>query len=395
MPLQKLWTKDFIFIMTANMFIALVFYVQLTTLALYSTKTYNVSASLAGFTATLFVLGAVFGRIFAGRYIELIGRSKFIYIGSILFFLISFAYFIGAGIGVLLAVRIIHGILFGILSTTICTLVSSYIPKERKGEGIGFFSLSITLGTAVGPFIGIFIMQHYNYNVLLGACSVFALCSLILFLFVKITNIELSDEQRMSMKKGLRFGDFFEAKALPLSVIFTVFCICYSSVVAFVGLYSEQMGEVGLASIFFIVYAVFILLSRPVSGKLLDKKGDNIVMYPAIIFFSAALFSLGIAGSKVMFFLSAVLLALGFGNLMSLGQTIAIKSVPQHRVGIATSTFFVCADAGMGTGAAIMGLIVPWKGYSGMYIMAGGIVLLSIILYYFLHGKHSKKLRES
>ncbi|MCL1865262.1 MAG: MFS transporter [Spirochaetes bacterium] len=363
----------------------------MTILALYSIKTYNASASMAGFTASLFIIGALFSRIFTGRYIELIGRREVAYVGCILFFLISFGYFIHGGIGVLLAVRVFHGISFGIFSTAIWTIVLSYIPKERQGEGIGYFSLSVTLGTALGPFIGIFITQHYNYNVLFGICSVFALCSLILMFFIKITDIELSDEQLMNMKKGLRFKDFFEVRALSISALFIIFGICYSSVVAFISSYSEYMGTVGIASIFFLVYSVFILLSRPVSGKLLDKKGDNIVMYPTIIFFSAALLLLGVASSKIIFLLSAVFLALGFGNLMSCGQTIAIKSAPPHRVGMAISTFFVCTDSGIGIGPVIMGLIVPWKGYSGMYATGGGIILLSVILYYFLHGKHFKK----
>jgi MFS family permease len=388
---QKLWMKDFIFTMIANIFLSLVFYLQLTTLALYSSKTYNASASMAGFTASLFIIGALFSRIFAGRYIELIGRRRLVYIGCILFFLITFAYFIRGDIGILLAIRFIHGISFGIFSTALCTLALRYIPTERQGEGIGYFSLSTTLGTALGPFIGIFIMQHYNYNVLLGICSVFALCSLISIFFIKITNIELSDEQLMNMKKGLRFRDFFEVRSLSISAMFIIFGICYSSVSAFVSSYSEHMGMVDIASIFFLIYSVFILLSRPVSGKLLDKKGDNIVMYPAIIFFSTALLLLGIVDNKIIFFLSAVFLALGFGNLMSCGQAIAVKSAPPHRVAMAISTFFICTDSGVGIGPVIMGLIVPWKGYSGMYVTGAGIILLSIILYYFLHGKHSKR----
>jgi MFS family permease len=375
--------------MIVNMFLAMVFYIQMTTLALYSTKTYNARPSLAGFTATLFVLGAVFGRIFTGRYIDFFGRRKFVYIGGILFFLMSFAYFINGGIGVLLAVRVIHGVLFGVFTTAICILVLSYIQKEKLGEGIGYFSLSTTLMIAVGPLIGIFITQHYNYNVLFGVCAVFALFALIAIFFINITDIELSEEQLTDIKKGLRLSDFFEIKALPISAIFIILGICYSSVAAFVSLYSAQKGAIGVASIFFLIFSGFILLSRPAAGRLLDKKGDNIVMYPAIILFSIALFMLGIAGNKFIFLLSAVFLALGFGNLMSCGQAIAIKSVPRHRIGMATSTFFVCMDAGMGSGAAIMGLIVPWKGYSGMYITGAGIVLLTTILYYFLHGRHS------
>ncbi|WP_229249981.1 MFS transporter [Desulfosporosinus shakirovi] len=77
-------------------------------------------------------------------------------------------------------------------------------------------------------------------------------------------------------------------------------------------------------------------------------------------------------------------MALGYGNILNMGQTIAIKSVDPHRIGTATSTYFVFSDTGMGLGPLIMGFIVTWKGFSSMFQVEAGIVTLSILLYYVL-----------
>jgi predicted MFS family arabinose efflux permease len=56
-------------------------------------------------------------------------------------------------------------------------------------------------------------------------------------------------------------------------------------------------------------------------------------------------------------------------------------------MGLATSTFFIFLDAGLGFGPYILGLIIPLTGYSTLYVILGVVVLATIVLYYFLHGK--------
>jgi len=152
-------------------------------------------------------------------------------------------------------------------------------------------------------------------------------------------------------------------------------------------LYAIEIDLANAASFFFMVYALFLFLSRPFTGKLLDLKGDNIVIYPALIFFTLSLFLLYIVSSGFVLLLSGAFLALGFGTMMSSAQAIAIKESPRHRVGLATSTFFICLDTGVGVGPFLTGMIVPYVGLRGMYLILAIIVLFSIVMYYFLHGR--------
>lgn len=392
MKTTKLWTKDFILLMFANMFFVLVYFGEMTVFAAYSLKTYNAGASLSGFTASIFIFGAVFSRIFVGRYLELWGRRQLSYLGGLIFILTSLSYFIKGSIFLLLFFRLIHGFAFGLLATVLATLAVHFIPEERRGEGLGYFALSTTISTALGPSMGIYLTQRYDYNLFFGICALFAVCSFILMLFIRIENMALTAAQRQNIKKGFGFSDFFEIKAVPFSSLMIIWGICYAGITAFINSYSVEIKAQEAATVFFLIYAVFMLVSRPLAGKLLDQKGDNVVMYPAIIFYCGAMLLLGFTANAPAFLFSSVLLAFGIGNIISCGQAIAVRSVPAHRVSKAISTYFICLDGGIGIGPVLLGLIVPRMGYAGMYILAGALVAVSILLYYLLHGRHVKRM---
>ena len=92
-----------------------------------------------------------------------------------------------------------------------------------------------------------------------------------------------------------------------------------------------------------------------------------------------------------MFLLGAALIGLGFGNFQSVAQTIAIKLTPPHRMGMATSTFFIMLDLGIGFGPFLLGFMVPEYGYRGLYLSMVPLILASVFIYYFLHGKKERR----
>jgi MFS family permease len=392
---QKLWTANFIFATFSGLFSSLVFYITMTTLAVFAIDNYQVSTSIAGLTAGIFVIGSAIGRLFSGRYIELAGRRRIILCSAVLFLLVGTLYMIPLSLILFLAVRFFHGMSFGILHNALSTVVISFIPDKRRGEGIGYFSLNFVFATALGPFIGIFLTHNFSYTILFAVCSIFALLALILVCFMDIKTPQFTPEQIASLKAKQGIGDMFEKKAMPLAIIIIIMSMCYQGVTTFIDTYTTQLHLANFASVFFIVYAAVILIVRPIAGKLLDKKGDNFVMMPIIIFFAASLLMISFANSKLMFVLAAILMAFGYGNILNMGQAIAVNAVPQHRIGTATSTYFIFNDLGQGLGPLLLGLIATGKSFSAMYFTESVIVLLSIFLYYALHGRKQTTQRKS
>ena len=281
---SKLWTKDFIIMSVSTFFGGLTFYLLITTLTVYAVEEFNASQSMAGLASSIFVVGALVSRLFAGKYIEIIGRKKMLYGGLFLFLIVMLLYFIVENMNVLLLIRFVHGAAFGVFTTAIAAVVMDIIPNERRGEGISYFSLSITLAMAVGPFLGLYLSQQVSFTMIFVVCTLFSLISTIILLFVHIPEGDITKEQLEAMK-GFKLKDFFEIKAVPISIIIAIMGFAYSGILSFINSYAKEIDLIDTASFFFIVYAVFILISRPFTGRLLDKKGDNIVIYPALVLF--------------------------------------------------------------------------------------------------------------
>ena len=393
MSKTKLWTKDFIIISATTFFVALTFYLLMTTITIYAIEQFHASQSQAGLASGIFVIGALLSRLLAGKYMEVFGRKKVLFGSLLMFLMATLLYFPINNLGLLLVVRFIHGAAFGVATTAMPTAIMDIIPVERRGEGISYFSLSPTMATAIGPFLGLFIMQHADFNMMFIVCTGFSVMSILITLFVKIPKARITKEQLQDMK-GFKFQDLFEKSAVPISIIMLLMGMAYSGILAFLNSYAIEINLTSAASFFFIVYAVFILISRPFTGRLLDCKGDNIVMYSALLLFTLSLVLLSRAEYSFVLLLAGALVGLGFGTIMSCAQAIAVKEAPQHRIGLATATFFCCVDLGMGTGPFLVGSIIPIVGFRGMYLTLAVAVFLSIFLYYFVHGRTAIAIKQ-
>ena len=79
---------------------------------------------------------------------------------------------------------------------------------------------------------------------------------------------------------------------------------------------------------------------------------------------------------------------LGYGTFMSNGQAVTVKIVPVHRIGVATSTYFIALDMGLGFGPYILGAIKEMVGYTSMFHVTVVVALLAFVAYYFLYGRY-------
>ena len=391
MEQERLWTRNFVVISLASFFVAMVFYLLMTTMALFSVQEFQANQSQAGLASGVFVVGALGFRLLVGRYIELIGRKKVVYGSLFLFFLLSFLYWKVDNLQFLFLVRFIHGGAFGAANTAIQTIIIDNIPLAKRGEGIGYFSLSSTLATAIGPLLGIVLMQYCGFEMIFLACNILAMISIICLYLAQIKNVELSIEQRNSFK-NLHWQDFFEEKALPISLIMFVMGIAFSGILTFINSYALSLNLALAAKFFFLIYAVFIIISRPFTGRLLDLKGDNFIMYPALFVYGISLFLLSEGYNDYLFLTAGAFIRLGFGTVMSSSQVIATKKSPRHKIGLATATFFFALDFGVGIGPYFIGLLIPYIGFSGMYKLLSIIVIAMILAYHYLHGKSFKNI---
>lgn len=385
---EKLWTKDFINTSVVNFALMMSMYLLLVTMAMYAAQVYSASMSLAGLVASIFIIGSLFGRLFGGKQISIIGSKKMLVIASVFVLIFTASYFIPLNIYGLIILRFLHGASMGYAMTATGTIIAQIIPPSRNGEGIGYFSMSVVLATAVGPLIGVLMITNLGFTSIFIFSTVMAVVSLVLGLTVQGPRMKL---KKRTEKRGFRLSDYFEKRALPIAIVMLVMAFGYSGILSFVTSYAEAINLIQAGSLYFTVYGITVLLSRPFTGPLLDRRGANVVMYPAIISFAVGMLIISQADMTWIFLVAAVLMGLGYGNIQSITQAISVKVTPKERLGLANSTYFICLDLGLGLGPFLLGFVIPAVGYSGMYMGLSVLILAGIAVYYFMHGRWDKK----
>lgn len=382
---SKLWTKEFAILFAIQFCVAFLFFLLIVTMASITIDQYRASESLAGLVSGIYILGALVARLIVGRFVDSLDPKKILLAGLALMTLDMLFYFPRWGISFLLVNRLFHGMTVGVALTVTGAVVSRLLPESRKGEGIGYFSLSGVLGSAFGPFIGLYLMQHADYNLIYGLCFALGVISLVCGILLRLPEAESPDKPQVSA--GFRLSDYIEPNVLPLGVVVFGIALGWSSVLSFINLYASETNLVNAASFFFMVYSVSVIASRPVTGRIMDARGANVVIYPAFVLYAAGLLLFGTARSGAVLLLAGLLLGLGFGNLQSIANTIAVKSAPQHRMGRAVSTFFVTMEAGMGIGPYLLGFLIPILGFRNLYVILAILMLAISGLYHVLHGR--------
>lgn len=392
---ERLWTKDFIIVSVINFFVILIFYLLMVTIAPYAVHKFHASTSVAGLVSGIFIIGALIGRLVTGSRIGYLGSKKTLLIGVMLFIIATALYFVAMNLSLLLIIRLLHGIALGVASTATGTIIAQIIPSTRRGEGIGYFSLSAVLATAIGPFVGILFTQYGDFKIMFMFNILLAVICLIIAFLVGASDYKSSVKDEQQAVKGFNLSNYLELKAIPISFVALVIGFSYSGVMSFLSFYSEKIDLVKAGGFFFLVYAIMILLSRPFTGQLMDAKGANIVIYPCLVIFAIGMLLFSQAHNSMIFLVAGALMGLGYGNFNSVAQTIAIKVTPPQRLGLATSTYFILYDIGLGAGPYLLGFIVPLTGYRGLFLTMVFVILVSIILYYFLHGRKEKALNQN
>ena len=389
-----LWTRNFILVSAINFQLVLTFYLLVVVIVGYAVAELGATTAQAGLISGLFIVGTLVGRLLVGKFLERFGRKTTLIVGLTGFLVFSGFYFIHFGVGMLLFIRFMHGFMMGMASTVLGTIIAQILPASRRGEGIGYYSMSSTLGTAIGPFLAIWMMLNVGYHSIFIVSTVIAVCCLVVAWLIQVPDLPKTNktvETVVTAKKPSWFAQFVEPNALPISLIMLFASICYSGVLSFINFYAKEINLVETASFFFLMYAIAILISRPFTGPLMDRKGENIIIYPAFIIMGVALILLSITHSAWMLLLCAGLLGLGYGNIQSACQTIAVKSAPLERMGFATSTFFIFLDAGLGFGPYFIGMLLDYIGYAQLYLYSAFAAFSCILAYYLLHGRQSSK----
>ena len=245
----RLWTRGFILDTLVNFLIYIIYYMLVVIIASEAISSLNATVSEAGLAAGIFVLGTLAARLAAGRSVEIYGRKKMLY-GGILFYLVTTCmYFAVDSLPLMYGVRFLNGIGYGIASTATSTIVSAMIPEERRGEGINYYALSMSLAAAIGPFLGMIMQQFFSFRIIIMFCVAVVLACLAAAFVMKVDEIRITEERRAQLKE-ISLSSFLEPKVMGIAIVGFFVALCYSSVLSFLATYASELHLMTAGTLF-------------------------------------------------------------------------------------------------------------------------------------------------
>ncbi len=441
---EPIFTPRFIAGFAVNFILYMQYYALMVAMAGYSAMQFAAGATEGGFTASVFILGALCSRLFFGGVIDKIGRGRVLVAcmtGEVACTLLYLAFEHVPAIGVFIVLRFLHGAFYGLSQTTVTSIVSSVVPFSRKGEGVGYYMLSVTLGAALGPLMGSAFSNSSNFDALFIACLGMIAVGYIAAIGVVLPGrkqraeaagakrgaecepVETAkaagareavgeaklegatnaaavageagsageagetkrdgsrDSNRPVKKHKLSLANFIEVRALPVSISIMVGYLAYGTLITYINPYAAEVGLTGAANFFFVSYSVAMFVTRPFTGRWFDSAGDKGIMTLGFVCLGVSMLIMGIAQNGAMLLVSAALSGVGVGSVQPNGLVLAMRRSPDERLTAANSTYFVLLDVAIGLCPFLVGWIAPAFGYRALFLVMVPVVAASYIVY--------------
>ena len=400
-PNEPIFTPRFIAGFAVNFILYMQYYALMVAMAGYSAMQFAAGATEGGFTASVFILGALCSRLFFGGAIDKVGRGRVLVAcmtGEVACTLLYLAFEHVPAIGVFIVLRFLHGAFYGLSQTTVTSIVSSAVPFSRKGEGVGYYMLSVTLGAALGPLMGSAFSNAGDFDMLFFSCLGMIAVGYVAALGVVLPGRRQSSEvSRATGATGaseqsgdvckpakthkLSLANFIEVRALPVSVAITVGYLAYGALITYINPYAAEVGLTGAASFFFVSYSIAMFVTRPFTGRWFDSAGDKGIMTLGFACLGASMLIMGFAQNGAMLLVSAALAGVGVGSVQPNGLVLAMRRCPDDRLTAANSTYFVLLDVAIGLCPFLVGWIAPAFGYRVLFLVMVPVVAASYVVY--------------
>ena len=384
---EALWTREFLGMSLVSFLIYLTQYAMIAALPIVMMQEYGGGDVEAGLAITFFQIGTVAARPCAGILIDAVNKRRLMIVISVLFFIVMALFLVASAISMLYGLRLLHGVIFAVATTTAAALAALILPPSRKGEGIGYFALSTNLAMVVGPMVGLLIMEHFSSTALFAALSVLAALSIVMSTMRLPAAVILPQGAR----RRLSVQTFIERRALAPALIAGILFFAYGSVLTFIPLYTRSLGLSAETSLFYACYAGAILVTRPFVGRIFDRMGPDYTVYPGVLLFAVGMALLGSITGLTGLIGAALLLGAGFGAVTPALQTLAVRSVPASRACVATATYFWSLDISVGLAAAGLGIVAVTYGYAFTYRIVDVVVIIVAALCYTIWRHMGKK----
>ena len=389
---DKLFTPSYIAILGANFLLFFAFYLIVPILPFYLQEAFQTPNNIIGVVLAIYTIAALTIRPFAGFLLDCISRKPLYILTYIIFTVVIGGYIAAWSLVMVVIVRAIHGLAFGVVTVAGNTIVIDIMPSSRRGEGLGYYGLANNIAMAIGPMVGLFLHDSgFAFNTIFTFAILSGTVGFVLAVCIN------SKAKPIVTSAPIKLDRFLLIKGIPAGIALILLSIPYGITSTYIAMYSKELGLTVASGLFFTFMAIGMMVSRIFAGKLVDKGYIPEVIKVGMIIVILCYFSLAalkpivginLMGANTLFVITALMVGAGFGIIFPAYNSLFVNLAPHNRRGTATSTYLTSWDMGIGTGMILGGAISAHTSFSTAYIMGGGLCIISTLLFIYWVAPH-------
>lgn len=262
------------------------------------------------------------------------------------------------------------------------TLAGDVLPRTKITQGISRFAFTISIGMALGPFVGIQVQNHLNSKASFFVVFAITLAALICVSFCKIRYPKVE-------RKKFVLKDAIYNPALPFMFNMMFLMIPYGAVIAYSSMLAQEKHLMAVIPYFYICLVAGMLVSKLSTQKIIDDGNHRVLVFASLAVLIVTMISYAFLTTGTHLLLAGFLFGLGYGILQPLFQSFVTGTTPAQKRGVANATYLLSYDIGIGIGALLMGCIQETIGLSTgfaltaiAYVIGGIIFVVYVDRYY-------------
>ncbi|TAD79587.1 MAG: MFS transporter [Oscillatoriales cyanobacterium] len=360
---------------------------QLPVLSLY-VRHVGGNDSQVGLVMGSFAIGLLLSRPQLGQMADRRGRRSVLLIGAAVAMIAPIGYTLASSIPLLMLVRVFHGLSIAAFTTGYSALVVDLSPPDRKGELIGYMTLTQPVGVAIGPALGSYLQTSFGFFPTFAMAALFGMGAVLGMTFIREQSrppepIATADHPRDDRFWGKLAAPHLRTPALVMLAIGLVF----GTLSTFVPLLIVESRVNLIPGLFYSAAAVASFGARFLSGRQSDRLGRGSFITLSLVCYVAAMGLLSRAESVEGFVLAALLEGLGAGLLIPTMVALVSDRVPAEERGRSFSLVLLGFDLGIAISGPGLGTVSDALGYRVLFEIAAGLALVALLLFLTLSSK--------
>ena len=383
---KKIWNRNFVLLFLTNLLVLAAFYASIPIIPVYCQEI-GITGSKVGIVLTAMSVATILFRPVAGYLLDNFNRYR-VYLIFLALFCLAFPAFLAFPIfGLLVVVRLYMGAVYSVCGSATMTLASDVLPPMKITEGISRFAFTISIGMAVGPYVGIQVQNHLNSKT--SFMTVFAI-SVAALVCVSCCRIKYPKVRR----KKFALKDSIYKPALPFMCNMMFLMIPYGAVIAYSSILAQEKGLTAVIPYFYICLVAGMLTSKLSTQRMIDAGRHRVLVYASLVVLVVTMASYVFLNTGVHLLIAGYFFGLGYGILQPLFQSFVTGTTPTPKRGVANATYLLSYDIGIGIGALLMGFMQETIGLTTGFALTAIAYVVGGIVYMTYVEKYYHKLRS-